>query len=192
MVAETEQSITTVALRLFGAQGYAATSMDQVRREAGVSNGSLYHLFPTKAALVAGLYVDGMQQCQQGIMAAIETASSPELAVRGVVSFQARWVDRHVELARLTYADWHDEVLVAAAPRLDESSRHYVRVVDAWLRQQIAAGELVDGPFVVLHALWLGPTQEFCRQWLSGRSRLRPRQVVDQLSDGAWHALRRP
>jgi AcrR family transcriptional regulator len=192
MAVETDQRITAEAVRLFGSQGYAATSMEEIRRSAGVSNGSLYHLYPTKAALVARLYVDGMQQCQHGILAAIETASSPELAVRGVVSFQATWVDRHVELARLTYVDWHDEVLVAAAPRLDESSRHYVRVVDAWLRQRIARDQLVDGPFALLHALWLGPTQEFCRQWLSGRSRVRPRQAVDQLADGAWRALRRP
>ncbi len=192
MAVETGSSIRDVAVRLFGTQGYAATSMDEVRRSAGVSNGSLYHLYPTKAALVADLFVDGMQQCQQGIIAAIETASSVELAVRGVVSFQATWVDRSAELARLTYADWHDEVLVAAAPRLDETSRNYVRVVDAWLRQRIAEDQVVGGAFAVLHALWLGPTQEFCRQWLGGRSRLRPRQVVDQLADGAWRALSRP
>jgi AcrR family transcriptional regulator len=192
MAVGTDEGIRAAAVRLFGTRGYAATSMDQVRREAGVSNGSLYHLYPTKAALVAGLYVDGMQQCQQGILSAIEAGSSPELAVRGVVSFQATWVDRHVELARLTYADWHDEVLVAAASCLDESGRDYVRIVGAWLRHGVAEGQLVDGPFAVLHALWLGPTQEFCRQWLSGRSRLRPRQVVHQLADGAWHALRQP
>src|SRR3954462_11858931 len=105
MAVGTGQSIRAVAVHLFGSQGYAATSMDQVRRAAGVSNGSLYHLYPTKAALAAELYIDGMQQCQDGIIAAIETATSPELAVRGVVMFQATWVDRHVELARLTYAD---------------------------------------------------------------------------------------
>jgi AcrR family transcriptional regulator len=191
MVVSTDDGVTAAAVKLFGTQGYAATSMEQVRRSAGVSNGSLYHLYPTKAALAARLYSDGMQRCQHGILHAVESASSPELAVRGAVSFQATWVDRHVELARLTYADWHDEVLMAAAPRLDESSRNYMRVVDGWLRRHIANGRLVDGPFAVLHALWLGPTQEFCRQWLGGRSRLRPRQVAEQLADGAWQALRR-
>ena len=192
MAVETGHSITAEAVRLFGSQGYAATSMEKIRRSAGVSNGSLYHLYPTKAALAARLYSDGMQQCQQGILAAIESASSPMLAVRGAVSFQALWVDRHVELARLTYADWHDDVIAAAAPRLDESSRQYVRTVDGWLRHHIAEGRLIEGPFAVLHALWLGPTQEFCRQWLSGRARPRPRHVADQLADGAWRVLRRP
>lgn len=179
----------SAGVELFGTQGYAATSMDQIRRAAGVSNGSLYHLYPTKAALAARLYSDGMQQCQDGILRAVERAASPEAAIRGAVSFQATWVDRHVELARLTYADWHDDVLVAAAPRLDESSRDYVRILDGWLRSHIADARLVDGPFPVLHALWLGPTQEFCRQWLNGRARPRPRQVTDMLAQGAWQAL---
>jgi AcrR family transcriptional regulator len=189
MAVSTDTGVTAAAVKLFGSQGYGATSMEQVRQAAGVSNGSLYHLYPTKAALAARLYSDGMQECQRGILDAVEAAPSPEQAIRAAVQFQATWVDRHVELARLTYADWHDDVLVAAAPRLDESSRAYVRSVDAWLRGHIAGGRLVDGPFPVLHALWLGPTQEFCRQWLSGRARLRPRQVAGQLAEGAWRAL---
>jgi AcrR family transcriptional regulator len=189
MAVSTDAGVTAAAVKLFGTRGYAATSMEQVRRAAGVSNGSLYHLYPTKAALAARLYGDGMQDCQHGILHAVESASSPELAIRGAVLFQATWVDQHVERARLTYADWHDEVVVAAAPRLHESSRAYVRIVERWLRDHIANGRLVDGPFPVLHALWLGPTQEFCRQWLSGRARLRPRQVAGQLADGAWRTL---
>jgi len=191
MVVATDRNIIAEAVKLFGSQGYAATSMDQIRRSAGVSNGSLYHLYPTKAALAARLYSDGMQQCQHGILSAIESASSPMLAVRGAVLFQAMWVDHHVELARLTYADWHDDVLAAAAPGLDESSRRYVRIVDGWLRHHIAEGRLIDGPFAVLHALWLGPTQEFCRQWLRGRARPRPRHVAEQLAHGAWQVLER-
>ena len=190
MAVSTDQGVTAAAIELFGTQGYAATSMEQVRRAAGVSNGSLYHLYPTKAALAARLYSDAMRQCQTGILDAVGSAPLPGVGIRGAVSFQAAWVDGNVELARLAYADWHDDVLVSAAPRLDESSRVYARTVERWLKGHIADRVLVDRPFPVLHALWLGPMQEFCRQWLSGRSRLRPRQVADQLAEGAWQALR--
>ena len=184
-----DRRIMAVALGLFGAQGYAATSMEQVRRDAGVSNGSLYHLFPNKAALAARLYCDGMVQSQDGIVDALHSASNAEQGVCSAVTFQAVWVDRHVQLARLAYADMPDDVLVAAATSLDGASRKYVRIVDQWLRRYVDAGVLIDRPFVVLHALWLGPTQEFCRHWLRGRGRLRPRHVADQLADGAWRAL---
>jgi AcrR family transcriptional regulator len=165
------------------------TSMEQVRRNAGVSNGSLYHLYPSKAVLAARLYCDGMIQCQDGVIAAVRAASSAETGVRAAVAFQTLWVDQHVQLARLVYADMPDEVLVAAASTLDGPSRHYVRVVEQWLRSHVENGALTDRPFVVLHALWLGPAQEFCRHWLRGRGRLRPRHVADQLAEGAWRAL---
>ena len=98
-------------------------------------------------------------------------------------------VDGHVQLARLIYTDWTDDVLLAAASSLDGPSRRYVRVVDRWLRDRVAAGEVIDRPFPVLHALWLRPTQEYCRHWLRGRSRRRPRHVTDDFADGAWRAL---
>jgi AcrR family transcriptional regulator len=185
----TEDRVLESALGLFGAHGYAVTTMEQVRREAVVSNGSLYHLFPHKAALAAHLYCDGMIQCQDGILAALRAASTAEEGVRAAVTFQGGWVDRHVELARLVYADLPDEVLVAAAPSLDPRARAYVRTVGQWLRGYIDAGAVIDQPFTVLHALWLGPTQEFCRHWLRGRSRPRPRHVAAELGDGAWRAL---
>jgi AcrR family transcriptional regulator len=185
----TADRVLESALGLFGANGYAVTTMEQVRREASVSNGSLYHVFPHKAALAAHLYCDGMIQCQDGVVDALRDAATAEEGVRGAVAFQAGWVDRHVELARLVYADLPDEVHVAAAPSLDARARGYVRTVDQWLRAQIDLGAVIDQPFAVLHALWLGPTQEFCRHWLRGRSRLRPRHVAAELGDGAWRAL---
>ena len=187
--AETTESLLAVALDLFGVQGYHATSMEQVRREVGVSNGSLYHVFPTKASLAARLYADGMVQCQDGICTTFREATSAEEGIRGAVECQARWADGHLELARMVYADWPDEVVLAAAPQLDQPNRTYVRVVGRWLRTHADAGSVVDLPFTVAHALWLGPTQELCRQWVRGRSRLRPAGVAADLADGTWRAV---
>ena len=187
--ATTDDLVTAVALRLLGSQGYAATSMEQVRREAGISNGSLYHLYHDKAALAARLHCRGMIESQDGILAALREARAAQDGVRGAVVSQSGWVDANVELARITYADLPDAVLTAAAPILDGPSRSYVREVNDWLRGHIDSGTLIDQPFVVLHALWLGPTQEFCRHWLRGRSRLRPRHVAADLAQGAWRAV---
>ena len=185
----TEDRIVDVALGLFGTQGYSATSMEQVRREAGVSNGSLYYLFPHKAALAARLFCDGMLQSQAGLLGALRAASSAEVGVRETVACQARWVDDNVALARLVYSELPDEVLLTASTSLDGPARSYVRETDKWLRRHIEMGAVVDRPFVVSHALWLGPTQEFCRHWLRGRSKLRPRHVAADLAEGAWKAL---
>src|SRR3954451_24182749 len=133
----TDERLLDCALHLFGTKGYATTSMEEVRRGAALSTGSLYHRFPHKAALAARLYCDGMQQCQNGILGALADRGPAEDGVRGAVSFQARWVDEHAELARLVYADLPDDVMMAAAPTLDRSNREYLRVVDRWLRVHV-------------------------------------------------------
>ncbi|MEM9725803.1 MAG: helix-turn-helix domain-containing protein [Pseudomonadota bacterium] len=49
--AATRRAALAAASALFGAEGYAAVSMDAVCRRADIAKGGLYHHFPTKAAL---------------------------------------------------------------------------------------------------------------------------------------------
>lgn len=42
-------------MRLFHEQGYGATGVSTILREAGVNSGSLYYFFPTKEALLLGV-----------------------------------------------------------------------------------------------------------------------------------------
>ena len=72
------------------------------------------------------------------------------------------------------YCDLPDDVLVAASPTHDQSARDYVRTTTQWLDRHVLEGSIVDRPFAVDHALWLGPTQEYSRHWLRGRAKLRP------------------
>jgi AcrR family transcriptional regulator len=50
-VAETRQALVAAGRALFGALGYAGTSVDDLARHAGVTTGALYHHFATKADL---------------------------------------------------------------------------------------------------------------------------------------------
>jgi AcrR family transcriptional regulator len=177
------------ALRLFMVDGYAGLSMQEVRLRAGVSNGSLYHHFPSKADLVAELRVEGMRQCQDVIAGAVDGVDAAEEGVRTTVVSYLCWVETHREMASLLFADLPDGVLLAADTILAEPNRRYVRVVEAWLEARMRAGALVERPFETAHALWLGPTQEFCRHWLRGRTRLGPTGAAADLSLGAWQAL---
>ncbi|HYM14014.1 MAG TPA: TetR/AcrR family transcriptional regulator [Dehalococcoidia bacterium] len=47
--------ITQAALTIFSLKGYAAASMDDVCLAAGCSKGGLYHHFPNKPAVLAGV-----------------------------------------------------------------------------------------------------------------------------------------
>jgi AcrR family transcriptional regulator len=185
----TADRILAAALPLFVAHGYAGASLESVRRDAGVSNGSLYHHFPRRADLAARLLTEGMLRCQQDIIDVLAVDGLPEQVVRRVVGAHLRWVEQNPDVARWIYSDLPDDVLLAAEPELGEDSRRYVAAVGGWLRQQAEQGAVIGRSFGITHALWLGPAQEFARHWLRGRSRKRPTEAAADLADGAWCAL---
>jgi AcrR family transcriptional regulator len=55
-VAQTRAALVTAGRRLFGTRGFAATSVEDIAREARVTTGALYHHFPTKAAVFESVF----------------------------------------------------------------------------------------------------------------------------------------
>lgn len=62
---EPRQEILEATLRLFSAKGYFGTSMQDIRREAGVSIGTIYHYFKNKEELATALYDTLLEQMSE-------------------------------------------------------------------------------------------------------------------------------
>src|SRR5438309_2321942 len=54
--AATSEAILTAARRLFGTQGFAATTMDEIAEGARVAKGAVYHHFKTKEAVFEAVF----------------------------------------------------------------------------------------------------------------------------------------
>ena len=54
--AATSQAILTAARRLFGTQGFAATTIDEIAAGAGVAKGAVYHHFKTNEAVFEAVF----------------------------------------------------------------------------------------------------------------------------------------
>lgn len=54
--AQTRTAILTAARALFGAQGFAATPMDQIAQAGGVAKGAVYHHFPSKELVFEAVF----------------------------------------------------------------------------------------------------------------------------------------
>ena len=70
----TTAQLVTAAARLFGRDGYAATSIDAVAAAAGVTKGAAYHHFPGKAALFHVVFVRELER----VTAALDTVAATE------------------------------------------------------------------------------------------------------------------
>jgi AcrR family transcriptional regulator len=84
-----------VARRRFAVDGALVPTLDEVRREAEVSVGALYHHFPDKPALAAAVYAQLIGEYQGGFVAMLREHDTARGGIRGGVAYHLRWVTQH-------------------------------------------------------------------------------------------------
>jgi AcrR family transcriptional regulator len=173
------------ALARFGEDGPLATTLEDIRREAGASVGALYHHFPDKQALAAALFVELTRDFQDGFMRELRAHSRAEDGVKAGVRFHLRWVSANRAGATLLLGE-----RPAGDSTLQEQNRRFFAETLQWWRTHVHYGVLRDLPFDLINALWLGPAHEYSRQWLAGRARRVPSTVAEVLADAAWQNLK--
>ncbi|GFG68956.1 TetR/AcrR family transcriptional regulator [Mycolicibacter senuensis] len=181
---DARRKLLTAARQRFGATGALTATLEQVRREAGVSVGALYHHFPDKAALAAAVYAQVMAEYQDGFVTMLRGHATAEGGIRGGVEHHLRWVAAHRGEAALLLGDRLD------SPSLRQSNALFFAAVHDWWRPHQGYGALRPIQTPITAALWFGPAQEFSRHWLAGGSARLPRGAVRTFADAAWAALR--
>ena len=173
-----------VARRRFAVDGALVPTLDEVRREAEVSVGALYHHFPDKPALAAAVYAQLIGEYQSGFVAMLREHDIAEGGVRGGVAYHLRWVTEHRGESRLLLGDRLDSAA------LRDSNRDFFSAVRDWWRPHHTYGALRPMRLGVTAALWLGAAQEYSRHWIvAGEATMAP-EAVATFADAAWAVLR--
>ena len=189
------ERILDAATRNFVRDGVFASRLEDIRRDAGVSVGAIYHHFPDKQALHAEAFVRALAEYQAGFVDALHESKDSESGVKGSVRYHLRWVAAHRDSAALLLGERPSGP--AAGARLVEQNRGFFQAVLRWWRVHVGYGTLRELDPGLLHALWLGPAHDYCRHWLAGRaSKLpgraaEPTAVARELADAAWAVLGR-
>ena len=189
MAAPRKDEILDAARALFAEHGFDATSMDLVRRAAGVSNGSLFHHFPTKESLLAGLYLRTLAEYHASIARVLRRKQSASSTVSAIVRTHLRWVAANEEKARLLHEARWSEAVASAKDDLTALNRAMFAELRAWTEREHAALRAVETSLLV--AIVLGPAMEFTRAWLRDPDPARMRRAAPVLADAAWQAIRR-
>lgn len=149
------------ALELFGTQGYAATTIPQLCKAAGISTASFYPLFSSREAVLKAVYDEVIGQVAAGAAAELlegPLTSAADVARRGVEAFARPFLDDE-RRARINFVE-----IVGVSHELEL----HRRATQAGFSQLIAAavGRLADAglldrrpPANVLMPL-VGATQE--------------------------------
>ena len=183
-VADARGRVLLSARRRFATAGALAATLDEIRRDAEVSVGALYHHFPDKSALAAAVYAQVMGEYQVGFVEMLRRHDTAESGIRGGVAHHLRWVAAHRGEAALLLGDR------LSSQALDDANHEFFAAVRDWWRPHHNYGALRPMQGGVTAALWFGPAQEFSRYWIAGDEPRMPRGVVKTFADAAWKTLR--
>jgi len=77
-----------------------------------------------------------------------------------------------------------------AEQRLAAQNSVFFAEVMRWWRLHAGYGSLRDVEPVLLHALWLGAADSYCRHWVGSEQNDVPAELVSALANAAWDTLK--
>ena len=183
----TRSRILDAAAKVFLEHGFTEAAMDQVRQAAGVSNGSLYHHFPTKAQLADALYAQTLRDFHGAMLAPLKGRASAESAVKGMVRRYAEWVAQHPDRARLLHELKRAGGLAGSDGEWEQANAEAFAQLREWIARKVEAGEMRDLPFPVWMAVVVAPAMSLTPGWVQAQQV--PAKVRAALEHAAWMAV---
>lgn len=184
----TKSRVLEAATQVFLEHGFDGASMDQVRQLAGVSNGSLYHHYPTKAQLADALYAHTLRGFHTVVMGAITGRTSAQGGIKGMVRAYIQWVVDHPAQARLLH-ELRRSGGLADAGEWTQANAEVFDVLARWIRKQVDAGEMRDLPFPLWMAVVFSPALWLTPHWVRQPQPNVPPKVRAALEHAAWMAV---
>lgn len=153
------EEILAAARRVLLRDGVAATTLDAVAREVGLTKAALYYYYPSKDALLFELVFQTLEGSAQAVHDAVEHAESGGAALRAIIRETIAGFAPRMDDFRITYL--HGQV-VGGGTALRASSEQLTRV-----------RPLND-------LMFRGAAEKLAREWKknAGRARVEPRLMA--------------
>jgi AcrR family transcriptional regulator len=155
-----------------------------------ISNGALFHHFPTKEAITDALHVDAIASFQRGLWELLERLPrSVRAAVAGTISHQLRWIEDNEDRARFLYMRGHLDWDSPAGAEIQELNRNLAQAYRDWMAPLLESGQVRPMSMLMLTAIVTGPVHAVARRSLAGHLQSPLRSYENELTDAACAAL---
>jgi len=88
---DSKEKILNASLKLFIKEGFHGTSTAKIAKEAGVSNGTLFHHFKTKESLISSLYLKTKENYRAYLLEHIKPCKASKIKIRQFWFSCAEW-----------------------------------------------------------------------------------------------------
>lgn len=179
--------VLDTALRLFSQHGYFNTSIHDIRREAGVSIGAIYHHFANKESLAKALYDDLLAHLEMALDDILNRHATCHKRCDAIIAFMFDTAEQSPEMMRFILDAKHREFMPTEKPLC--SSRPFV------LMRQCIEGGIRSGAVRPLDP-WVAATAAFggairmIQLYLDGVLEQQLKHYLTQTQECAWRAIR--
>ena len=181
---ERRHQIVEAAARLFDAQGYANTTMDDVAAAVSIAKGTLYHYFPSKEEILRSIHEEFIQLLIDKYLARVGQGLEPPQLIVGAMKDILSLMVTHRGYVRVFFE--HHRELPPEAKRYVTAQRDSY---ESLLRSAIAAGQargmfsrMLDDRLVSLAIFGMC---NWAYQWFDEHGRL----SADEVAESYWHLV---
>ncbi len=185
------EALLDAALACFAKRGVVHTGIEEIRKAAGASPSSVYHLFGGLPDLTMALLERTFRRLFEHLSARVLPQRSAEKAIKALVVGHVDWVVAQRDEARFMYEATALEMDPAAGAALQKKKAEMIAPMAARFLAFMKRGELYRMSPLELDVIVLGSTHEACRRWLAGAP-IEPRFLRRVLPILAWQAVQKP
>ena len=155
---ETRLALVAAATELFGKQGYAATSVDEIVARAGVTKGALYHHYSDKESLFRAVFEEVQREVSDQAVAQFNQPDAWDALLSGC----RLWFNAHADPAvrQIALIDARGVLGWEAARAIE--TRYSTVALRGALRKAMTAGVLERRPLRPLSLILIGALSEAC------------------------------
>jgi AcrR family transcriptional regulator len=158
----TRRALIDSARGLFGEHGYAATSLDQIVKGAGVTKGALYHHFRDKDHVFLAVVEEVKEEVANVVGAAFLAASRTQDPLQTLITGCLAFIDAHADPAVQRISVIDARAVFDPVTRRALDARFEVAAVRGALRSSMRSGAIDRQPLVTLSHIIAGGLFEAC------------------------------
>ncbi|WP_233278305.1 TetR/AcrR family transcriptional regulator [Myxococcus stipitatus] len=182
-------ALLDAALRCFAERGLLGTGIEEIRKAAGASPSSVYHLFDGLPDLTLALLLRTFERLFTHLVSRVVPTATAEAAVVALVDGHLEWILSHRDEGRFMYQAMAVELGTDAAEVLLARKAELLAPIVQHVARFVSEGSLPPWPPLLLDVVLLGPSHEACRRFLGGAP-LDPVWMRSQLPKLAWRSVR--
>lgn len=182
------EAILDAALRCFAERGLLHTGIEEIRKAAGASPSSIYHLFDGLPGITRSLLHRTFEGLFADLTQRVLAEQTAEGVVRALVTGQVEWVLGHPTEARFMYQAMSLELGNDETQALASAKVKLLAPIVGHLKTFAQRGELPPWTPLTFDVIVLGPTHEACRRHLGGAD-LSAKWMRTELPSLAWQTV---